>query len=185
MKNTAAVALLLVLGLSGCSTMDVYVDYDRQAQFKSFKTFAWMQHDEATVRDTNPFMDSRIKNAIEFYLTEAGLVEDPADPDILVTYFGDSEDQVVFNTTSYGMGYGPGWGWSPYWGGGYSTTTAHTYTEGTLVIDIWDARTKKVIWRGSASGVLSGNPERVKEQVTYAVDQIVKKWRKEHREGDR
>lgn len=185
MKTAAAVVVVLVLGLTGCSTFDVYVDYDRQADFKSVKTFAWMQHEGPNVRDANPLMDSRIKNAIEHYLAEAGLVENPDDPDILVTYFASTDDKVVLNTTSYGMGYGPGWGWSPYWGGGYSTTTASTYTEGTLIIDIWDARAKQVIWRGTASGVLAGNPQKVSEQVQYAVDQIVKKWRNEYRQGAR
>lgn len=176
-------ALVLAVGLVGCSSTKVYVDYDRQADFASYKTFSWLRHDEPTVRDTNPFLDSRIKNAIEFYLTEAGLVEDPEDPDILVTYFGESEDQVVFNTTTYGMGYGPGWGWSPYWRSGftYSTTTPHTYTEGTLVIDIWDARTKKVIWRGSATSVLKGDPQKITKQVEDAVDEIVATWRYDYR----
>ena len=51
---------------------------------------------------------------------------------------------------------GPGWGWDPYWegyggiGGGSSVTTAHTYETGTLIIDIWDAKTNQATFRGAA-----------------------------------
>jgi len=56
-----------------------------------------------------------------------------------------------------------GWGWR--WGGGFgsdgiSTTTEETYKVGTLIVDLFDRTTKKLIWRGSASGTLSNKSDK-------------------------
>lgn len=176
-----------VLAVGCASTKDIYVDYDRNADFKSYKTFAWGPVHDQSERPSNPLMHSRLKNAIEYYLTEGGLVEDTENPDLVVTYYGKSREQVSFTTTSMGYGYGPGWGWDPYWGGmggmGMSTTTPHVYEEGTLIIDLWDTAKKTVVWRGSAGAVLKEDPSKQAEQIDEAVARIVEKWQKEYRKA--
>ena len=186
MRNVFVIMAVAVLAVGCASTTDIFVDYDRNADFESYTTFSWGPDHDEWMKGTNPLMHSRIKNAIEYYLAEAGLVEDPDDPDLIVTYHGKSREQVSFTTTSMGYGYGPGWGWSPYWGGmgmGMSTTTPHVYEEGTLVIDIWDTAKKTVVWRGSAGAVLKTDPSKQAEQIDEAVARIVEKWQKEFRKA--
>ncbi len=127
-------------------------------------------------------MHSRVKNSIEYHLTEGGLVEDTENPDVYVTYHTRTREEMQLHTSSMGYGYGGGWGWDPYWGGmggfGSSTTTSHTYQRGSLIIDIWDAKKKEAIWRGTAEAVVKNNPQRVAKQIDKALIKIVKRFDK-------
>ena len=176
-----AIALMMA---APAAAQKVYVDYDRSADFGSYKTFAWGPTPETSVRDQSPLMHSRIKNSIEYHLTEGGLVEDAENPDLYVTYHGSSREETTLHTTGMGYGYGRGWRWDPFWGGraGFSssTTTAHTYERGTLVIDIWDAKKKEAIWRGTAQAVVKENPQKAVKQLEKAINKIVKTWQKQH-----
>jgi hypothetical protein len=52
---------------------------------------------------------------------------------------------------------GFGWGWNPYWGMGMGYTNVTTTPEGTLFIDLIDAKTKELVWQGEGSGYLTKN----------------------------
>ena len=167
--------LLFVLAASPALAQKVYVDYDKSVDFDAYRTFAWVVTDETSMRGESPLVHSRIKNSIEHYLSQGGLTEDAEAPDLYVTYHTSSQEKVNYTTSSMGAGYGPGWGWDPYWGGGMttSTTTAHTYEQGTLIIDLWDAETKNMIWRGSATAVVKSKPEKLAKQIDQAVAKMV------------
>ena len=183
--------LIVVAGLLAlpASAQKVYVDFDKSVDFSQYKTFAWKAPDEASLAEESPLMHERVKSAIMSQLTSGGLTEDTSDPDLYVTYHTSSKEQVQFNTTHMGYGYGDGWGWDPYWDGyggigmGSSTTTAHTYEVGTLIIDIWDAKTNNAVFRGSAEGVVKANPEKAAKQIEKAVAKIGKKFESMHRKG--
>jgi hypothetical protein len=183
MKRLFAIAPVVVALLAPgppAAAQEVHVDYDRSIDVKSYKTFAWASGGEPTLQAASPLMHSRIKNAIELELTKSGLVEDTEGPDLLVTYYTDSQQEVSFSTTSMGYGYGPGWGWDPYWGGSMSTatTTAHTYDRGTLVIDIWDTERKQAVFRGTASAIVPDKPQKAEQLIDRAVTKIAAKFRK-------
>jgi hypothetical protein len=62
-------------------------------------------------------------------------------------------------------------GW--LWGGfGEATTTVDQYTVGTLVVDMFDTRTKKLVWRGSSSDVLADKPEKDMKKLQKAVEKM-------------
>jgi len=185
MKKALGSIIVLVMFALPASAQKVYVDYDRTADFDQYKTFAWGQSRETSVRDTSPLMDSRIKNSIEFQLTEIGMVEDLENPDIYVTYHTDEKQEMRLNTTNFGYGYGGGWGWDPYWGGGMgsSSTTVHNYTRGTLIIDLWDTKTEEVVWRGTAESVVPSNPEKEARKIDKALKKMVKRWEKMYKSG--
>ena len=74
-----------------------------------------------------------------------------------------TEDHRSLNT--YYDNFGGGCGWRRWGGGlddgfGTSTTTEETYKVGTLVVDLFDTNTKKLIWRGSASDTLSDKSDK-------------------------
>lgn len=177
---------LLTLVALPAGAQSVYVDYDRSVDFDSFRSFAWAETPQTSIRGESPLTHSRIKNAIEHYLAEAGLVEDAEQPDLYVTYHTSSKEEVRLNTSSYGAGYGPRWGWDPYWGGrmSTSTTTVHTYERGSLIIDLWDADSKQMIWRGTASAVVSANPEKQEKQINKAIKKDGRHLRQEIPEGE-
>jgi hypothetical protein len=70
-----------------------------------------------------------------------------------------TKNQQTLNT--FYDGFGGGWGWRRFGGGGFgdATTTTENYKVGTLVVDLFDAKSKNLIWRGSASDTLSDKSE--------------------------
>lgn len=180
MTKTAAAALVLVALAAPAAAQKVYVDYDRSVDPSGYKTFAWAETPPTSLEANYPLVHSFIKNSIEYELTGAGLTEDDDDPDLYVTYHTSSSEALQLMVTSFGYGYGPGWGWDPFWGmsAGASSVQANTYEKGTLIVDIWDARTKQAVWRGTASKVISENPEKALRQIDKAITKIVEKYRK-------
>lgn len=177
--------LLLTLVALPALAQKVQVDYDRSADFDSYRSFAWAETPDTSIRGESPLTHSRIKNAIEHYLAEGGLVENTDDPDVYVTYHTSSREEVTYHTSSFGAGYGRGWGWDPYWGGGstMSTTTANTYERGTLIIDFWDANSKEMVLRGSASAVVKASPEKQEKQIYKAIKKMVAEFDKKYNKG--
>jgi len=179
MNKAVGLALAVVMIALPAAAQKVHVDYDREAVGRDYTTFAW-EETEPSLASSSPFMHSRIKNAVEHYLTEGGLIEDTDEPDLYVTYHTSAKEEVQFSTTSFGYGYGPGWYWDPHWGGsmGTTTTTATTYERGTLVIDIWDAELNQIVWRGSASAVVPENPQKADKLIDKALRKMVKQFQK-------
>jgi len=64
------------------------------------------------------------------------------------------------------------------WGGGFgsATTTVNTYEEGTLIVDLFDAKTQEAVWRGTATQDLSSNPEKQSKNIDKAVQKLFSKF---------
>jgi hypothetical protein len=182
MKRSITLAIaLLALGVAPATAQKVQVDWDQSVDFNKYETFAWARTPEASLQDTSPLMHSRIKNAIEYQLTTGGMIEDTESPDVYVTYHGEHESKVNFNTMDYGYGYGRGWRWGG--GMGSSTTTVSEYDVGTLVIDIWDAETRQMIWRGTATKTIPEKPEKQAKLIDESVAKLAREWEKKYTRG--
>ena len=178
MRFRVWVALGLLMVAGPAFAQKVYVDYDKDYVLPKDKTFMW-QEGENTLEGQNPLMHSRIKNGIEHYLSNAGFTEVESDPAIYFTYHTSTKENLSFSTTSMGYGYPGGW-YGGYYGGygmGSSTTSVSTYETGTLVVDAWDAHTKKLVWRGTATNItVTDNPDKMVKKIDSALSKIVKKW---------
>ena len=173
---------LLICGILLCTVsvaaQEVHIDYDRSARLTTYKTFGWQDTPETSLAGTNDLMDQRIKTIIIDTISSGRLKYVTDDPDLWVTYHASTQDQLRVNTASFGYGYPGNWYWDPYWGGAYTTSTVSTYTEGTLIIDVWDAKQKTLIWRGSAVITVANNPEKTTKRIEKAVTKIANKWQK-------
>ena len=184
MKFRVFVVAALLLMAAPAFAQKVYIDYDEDYDFDSPETFTWAKTSETSVEDANPLMHSRIVNAIEHYLTMGQLREVESDPDLYVTYHTSTKENLSLNTTSFGYGYPGGWyggGYGGYYGGyggmGSSSTTVSSYETGTLVVDAWDPKTEKLVWRGTATNMtVADNPDKMMKRIDKALSKIVKKW---------
>jgi hypothetical protein len=88
-----------------------------------------------------------------------------------VTAFQTTREQPTIQT--FYDGFGGGWFWRG-WGDGIATTTVEETPVGTLVVDIFDNHTKKLIWRGIATDTLSGKPEKDEKKLEKAVEGMFK-----------
>ncbi|WP_243470973.1 DUF4136 domain-containing protein [Winogradskyella sp. MH6] len=170
--------LVLAILLSSCSSVRVAADYDREANFDQYKTFAFFKPgiDKAEISDIDK---RRILRAIEAELMAKGMTKSE-NPDMLVSIFTKSNQRVdVYNNAwGYGAwGWGGynrwGWGWNPGWG----RSNVSTSTEGMLFIDFIDANKKELIWQGSGTGYLVTNnvdkkEARIKEFVAKTLEQF-------------
>ena len=177
MKNTLKLlpAILLLMVVSSCTSVRVATDYDKNANFNDYKTFAFFKTgiDKAEISDLDK---RRILRAIEAELLAKGFTKSE-NPDMLVSLFTKSREKVNIYNNGWGP-YGYGWGWSPwYWGGyGYGGTSVSTSTEGVLYIDLIDAKKKELVWQGMGTGYLSKNMEKKEERIKEFVSKIMEKY---------
>jgi hypothetical protein len=166
-----ALAAALSLLAGGAFAQDVKVDFDRKADFTAIKTFAV----KIGTSWNNQISEKRITDEVQQTLTEKGwTAADPAKADALVLIHGATEKQRTLNTF-YSGGYG-GYGYRG-WGGmgmGSATTTTSEYLVGTLVVDIFDAKTKALLFRGMASDEISDKPDKNIKKVEKATDKMFK-----------
>ena len=179
MKFATLGLIVLALVATPCAAQKVYVDYDTYADFGSYKSFAWVDTNTTSLKLDFPEVDSMIKNNIEYYLVKGGLIEDLEDPDIRVTYHGSANNQTQFMTTTFGYSYGTGWNWGPYWGprmvSGSMTTD---FKKGTMIIDIWDARKKEALFRGTVVKIHGNDPLKAIKNIDNGIEKVVKEFRK-------
>jgi hypothetical protein len=128
----------------------VKTDYDRSANFSQYKTYSWEK-----VQTQDPLWVGRIKDAVNASLAAKGWTQVASGSQVAIVAMETTQNQQTLNT--FYDGFGGGWGWRRFGGGGFgdATTTTENYKVGTLVVDLFDANSKNLIWRGSASDTLS------------------------------
>ncbi|WP_025741509.1 DUF4136 domain-containing protein [Aquimarina pacifica] len=171
MKKISLLSLILIITITSCSTVRVASDYDKQANFDTYKSFAFYKPgiDKAEVSDLDK---KRILRAIETDMISKGFSKSSS-PDVLVSIFTKTKENVNVYQNNFGWGYG--WGWNPwFWGAGYNTVSRTT--EGTLYIDLIDATKKELIWQGMGTAALTKNVDRKQEKMNEIVSAILEKY---------
>jgi hypothetical protein len=153
------------------SAQQVKTDYDRSANFGQYKTYSWEQ-----VKTKDPLYVDRIKNAVNAALAAKGWTQADSAGDVSIVAMEITHEQQTLNT--YYDGFGGGWGWRRFGGGGLgeATTTTETYKVGTLVVDLFDTRTKQLIWRGTASDTISNNSSKNIQNLDKGVEKLFKQF---------
>lgn len=173
MKNilTTFGSLLLLLSISSCNSVRVAADYDKQANFSQYQSFAFFKPgiDKAEISDLDK---RRILRAIESELLAKGFTKSET-PDLLVSIFTESREQVnVYNNGWEPYGYG--WGWSPWYWNSYSSVS--TSTEGVLYVDLIDANKKELVWQGVGTGYLTQSMDKKEERIREFVQEILSQY---------
>lgn len=183
MKKIILLASVAVFMLS-CSSLKVSSDLDSTVDFTKYKTFeyyGWADHSDKILTD---LQKDRIEKAFAAEFQKRGLKGVASGGDAIITLHIVTQDktQITANTTSTGMyggyggyyGYGPGYGW----GGGNSMTTVneYDYTVGTLLVSMYDAAEKKLIWEAVGQDELDDKPKNQDEKVAKSVGYIMKEY---------
>jgi hypothetical protein len=165
-KNLSAIAFFYFLTVTLASGPNVKFDYDHSANFSKYKTFSWIK-EPVTMKD--PLMQQRIVNAVNAQLKARGLQPVDNNGDLGVAVNVATLEKQTLNT--FYDGFGP---W--YWGLGSATTMVETFTEGTIVADLFDTKTKRVVWRGVGSKEISNKPGKATEQVEKTIEKMFKQY---------
>jgi hypothetical protein len=169
-------ALCLTILVTGCTSgPTIRADYDKTADFSNYKTFAFIQPLGTDQAGYESLLTAQIKSAVTSQLVAKGYVLNEATPDLLVNFNAKVQDQVKVSQTPTAPPMYYGYRGRMYTGMSYTgyETRVDQYKEGTLNIDIVDAKRKQLIWEGVAVGRLSqkSNDDR-QTKINSAVQEI-------------
>jgi hypothetical protein len=167
MKLTRFATLALAITAVACSTLEVNTDYAPGTDFTKYQTFT-IKHGAAS---RNAIAVERFENSLKNALTARGLrqVPDGADLNVFDHFVLGKETQL----NSYGYG-----GWGGRWGGGMQTTQVQQIPTGTVVVDLVDAKTNNMVWRGMAKDELSttATPEERQQKADLVAQKLFENY---------
>ena len=163
-KIATSIGLALFLATASFA-QQVKTDYDHSANFGQYKTYSWEK-----VQTKDPLLVDRIKDAVNSTLAAKGWTLVPSGGDVEVFAIETTQNQQTLDTFYNGFGGGRRWG--GFGGFGDATTTVDTYKVGTLVVDLFDAKTEKLIWRSSSSDTLSNNADKNTKNLGKGVNKM-------------
>jgi hypothetical protein len=152
-----------------CNSMKTVSDYDRSVNFNDFKTFAFTK--ESQQLPANDLVKNRILNAISNNLKSKGLTESD-NPDMLIDLGLKTKEKTDYQSTNYDIGGYYGRRWRVGSSIGTTNTREINYTEGTLVINLVDAKKDQLLWMGSGTEVVSEKSIQ-EENITAAINKIL------------
>ena len=179
MKSVLTVTGVIVLvGALFCTVVhaqETSAAFDKNVDFSNYKTFAF---DKSGAR--NPYVNTMIVEAIERELTKRGLTKVDTDPDLRVVYLAATVPNLqVANVPFYQVV-------NPAYSGmvGSAAMAMWDVTTGTLVIDLFDRKTDRVVFRGTinevlqraASADLQADAKTVSKPVNKGIAKIFKKY---------
>lgn len=179
MKRMAMAPLAFALLMLGACASRPPVEYDRQADFSAYRTFQWLdpRHGEGDVSLSHPVLDSplltnRVERAVANVLESKGYRQVEENADFMVTYHT-AQAEREYRGSYMQLGYGH---WGRRWGSGVVVDMwPRTFQEGTLIIDIVDARSGDLVWRGWRDSELTRrnfDQERVSEAVQFVLSEF-------------
>jgi hypothetical protein len=184
MKGTSLLVAMALTAGAGLARADTKSDFDKSYDFQKLRTFDFKEQ-RRPVKDPqgrNDLWSRRIKAELVTDFTKDGFEPNQTgQPDFFVAYYMGTREKE--DTRFVGYGFPGGWGWRRWhWGWPADVDVwSIPYTESTLVVDIIDARTNQLVWRGFDSDNIDIN--KADKTIAKAVDNLVKRFMKETREG--
>ena len=173
-------SVVLVLMLTGtAAAQDVRFNYDKSANFATFSTYKWVVIPGAA--KLSDLADKQIKASVDAELSRKGLVRSESDTaQLYIGYQAAINQEKEYTSYDTGWGYGPGWyGGGMYAGGGGMTTgTTSTINIGQIVLDMYAASPRTLVWRGVVSKTLDekAKPEKQQKNLDKAVVKLLKNY---------
>ncbi len=168
MKTRFALFALLVCITSTIAVgQQVSVNYDHGASFSQYHTYAWGSGNANQIQNSilAQVAQQDINNAMQAKGFQ--MVQENQNPDIILTANGGLKQQTSWSA----------WGMRGI-GGGMGGITPQQNVEGTLIVDLYSAKTQSLIWRGIAENTLSNNGNKNQQMVGNAVNKMFKQWPK-------
>ena len=161
-----AIAVVAALATTAaCSTLHVRTDYNHTTDFEHYHTYSWLR-----VSAGNSLWVNRIKTDVNAQLAMKGWQQVPSGGEATVAAFGATHEIPTLQTSYNGFGPGlGGWRWGGFYGEGYASTQVVYTPMGSLVVDVFNAHTKSLIWRGVARQAITANPETNEQKLARAV----------------
>jgi Domain of unknown function (DUF4136) len=158
-------AMLACIASTVALGQTVSVNYNRSQSFSQYHTYAWGADNANQIQ--NSILAQQAKSDIDSAMQGKGLqlVQESQNPDIILTASGGMKQQTSYSAMGMrGIG------------GGMGSITPEQSVEGTMIVDLYDAKTKSLVWRGVAQNTLSNNGGKNSQMVGKAVQKMFKQW---------
>ena len=175
MKKYYVVLVIFILIFPSCNSVRVVTDYDRSQNFSNLKTYAYLK-DGVDKTKINDLDKRRILRAIDKNLLEKGF-QKSNNPDLFINIFTKERQEINIYNQNLSRpvgGWGWGWGWGPSLG--WNQTSVSRASNGTLYIDIINAKNRELIWQGSGDGILTSDTRKKEERINEFVKSILDKY---------
>ncbi|PRY14766.1 uncharacterized protein DUF4136 [Pontibacter ummariensis] len=188
-KITVLLSAFCFMLLTGCAVTET-VNYDPTANFSEFQTFGFYQENPAAEQDIaagnyNTLLDQYLKSAIRQTLSaQEGLTYDATNPDLKVAYDVSVDTETNVNT-NYAFAPGFGYGYSYWYGYRYNYgfnnfptayRTINQYKEGTVVVDLVNAETNELVWRGVGEAVVDMTGNISQETINQIISEVLEEY---------
>ena len=163
--KTLRLVLVLIFSIyvTSCSSVTIDDYFFKTADLTSYKTFDWLSRPHAMliVKEGRGQTEKLLKESVNKQLTARGLSQKADSPDLLISYLVGAE---LTNTDDFSDKVGE--------------RTAQQYSEGAILLDFLDGKTRELLWRVAAFGIEDRNPtpERNKEIVEKTVERMFKNF---------
>jgi hypothetical protein len=177
MKTQQILFLFLFLLALPALGQKVHVDYDGATAFSEYRTFQFFETKE-DLRDFSLTSHKKVVRQLRDYAEEGGLTEVDTDPDVYIAYYTADRGDLRLTLSDLGYAYGPDFSLGSYWEGGVGNRTSNSFTfkEGTMIIDVWDAERKQLVWRGMATATVAKDPDKNDKKIEKALKKMTKNW---------
>jgi Domain of unknown function (DUF4136) len=176
--------LTILVSMISCSSIKVLSDKDDSVDFTKYKTYQYYGWAEESNKLLTRFDQERIEAAFGEELDKRGLSHVEENGDLIITLYivTEKKTKTTANTTTMGgfygyggyYGFGPAYGWGP--ASSHTTYNEYDYTVGTLIIDVYDATDKKLVWESVAKGTIDENTKGREERIQKVVAQIMDEY---------
>jgi hypothetical protein len=167
MRTRFALCAMLMCIASTIAAQQVSVNYNHSQSFAQYHTYAWGAGNANQVQ--NSILAQVAQQDINTAMQSKGLqmVQEAQTPDLILTASGGMKQETSY--TAWGM---------RGIGGGMGGITPQQNVEGTLIVDLYDAKTKSLVWRGIGEDTLSNNGNKNQQLVEKAIQKMFKQWPK-------
>lgn len=161
MNRFLMLAVAVAISVGSAHAADIKYDYDKTVDVSTWKSWAWKRPE---LPNTGSIAESRIRRSLEEGFAAKGYTHgERGAADFLVDFYAGAHRDLRLNES---------WG-GPLFG---RDVRVDTYAKGVLIVDVFDRETGRLVWRGSVSDALAGDPDKADKKTEKAVAKLLKKF---------
>jgi hypothetical protein len=170
MKVLAAAFFGVTLSVVPIVAQTVTIDYDHTINFNKFKTYTWDK-----VHATDPSVEQRVTIAVNRDMGGRYMTETSKNGDVTITAVEATKDKQEFTDFYNSLG---DFSWQRPWGSGFmdSQATLQDIPVDTLVLDMYDTKTHKLLWRGTVTEPVASSTDKNDQKIDKAVTLLISKY---------
>lgn len=177
--KTLYLTVLISLLFFSCSSLRTSSQYDEERDFSSFKKFSfmgWTSDTRIMSDDDKALIEQSVKNELE----SRGMEYSKFNGDVVISLFiiidqGTQQSAYMDHYTPFG-GYTYSVPWAWHYGYGKPNYRQHTYETGTLIIDMFDEKSKQLVWQGIVQGKVNEKPEARQYRLPKVISAVFKDY---------